>query len=86
MVKDAGLEVVESVWRVYEVGGESPEGQSMLKLGIETLAVMRKGLVERARVISGEEFDEHIRRLNTECTLDLKGSWTFRQTIARRPF
>lgn len=85
VVREAGFEVLESSGRVYEVGGESHDGQMNLKLGLQTLIAMRKGLVERAKVISAEDFDSHIKRIETEIPTSAVGSWAFRQTIARKP-
>jgi SAM-dependent methyltransferase len=84
LVKDAGMEVLESAERSFDVGGDTQDGRTHLTLAIETLASMRKGLVERSGVVPAEVFDEHIRRLRTECG-GLSSQWCFRQTIARKP-
>ena len=84
MLRDAGFEVLETVNRDYGMGGESEEGQKNLRLCIETMRGLRKALVERTKVISGEEFDHHIAELR-KCPPELTGFWRYCETVARKP-
>jgi SAM-dependent methyltransferase len=81
----AGFPEIESEQRTYVVGGASREGQRRLTNLVSGLQVTRPGLVDGLRLISGEEFDDHMRRLESELTTEMIGSVDVVNTIVRKP-
>lgn len=81
----AGFVQIKSSSRLYTIGGPTIEGHRILVNLILALKAARRGLVERLHLIDGAEFDEHIRRIESEITLALTGESEVVNTIARKP-
>lgn len=84
-LREAGFEQIDTGYSVYVVGGPTEEGQRMFNNLVLALKSSRPGLVNALHLISGEEFDEHIRRLTTEVTSDMECKWEIVNSIARKP-
>lgn len=85
LLGEAGFTEITSKPQNHPLGGESPLGQANFVNLIQLLSSMRLSLVERAKVISAEEFDEHWSRLSAANDLKSEGMSYFQQTTARKP-
>lgn len=84
-LEGAGFERIESGRSAYVVGGPTEEGQRMFNNLVSGLRSARPGLVGALSLISGEEFDDHMHRLDTEVTTDMVAHWNIVNTIGRKP-
>lgn len=82
---EAGFTEVESGTTTYVVGGPTREGQRMLSNVVSGVRSARTGLVDGLQLISGSEFDEHLRRFTSEVTPDLTCNWELINTIGCKP-
>lgn len=85
MLKEAGFVEIASRPQNHPLGGESPSGQANFVNVIQLLSSMRRSLVERAKVISAEEFDEHWSRFSAANVPKNEGMSYFQQTTAKKP-
>lgn len=85
LLSEAGFINIVSYPQNHPLGGESALGQANFINLMQLLRSMRLSLVERAKVISDEEFDEHWSRLNAANDPQKEGTSYFQQTVARKP-
>ncbi|HEX2910146.1 MAG TPA: class I SAM-dependent methyltransferase [Chloroflexia bacterium] len=85
-LEKAGFEQIESVVLENALGGRTSQGQRGFSHMIATFESARSGLVDKLKFLSGAEFDEHIRRIKTECTVEQEGIGRSVFTTARKPF
>lgn len=66
-------------------GGNPAAGQSNAVNVVQLLVSMRTSLVERAKVISAQQFDEHWSKFSDGNQAQAEGMSWFQRTIARKP-
>lgn len=84
-MRDTGFVQIESDTRVHIVGGPTVDGQRRLLNLVSALRAARPALVEGLRLMSGEQFDGHMRRVISEITPDMTSPMETINTIARKP-
>lgn len=84
-LREAGFVQIESGTRVHLVGGPTVEGQRRLLNLVSALRAARPALVEGLRLISGDDFDDHMHRITSEVTPDMVSPMETINTIARKP-
>ena len=85
LLAQAGFEILDSAPQDHVAGGTTEHGKGIMKLIIETARSTRKALVETTKLISGDEFDEHLRRLALPEDPPRVGRCRFQVTFARNP-
>jgi SAM-dependent methyltransferase len=83
-LREAGFDQIVSGVQVHIVGGPTVEGQRRLLNLVSALRAARSGLVEGLRLMSGDDFDEHMRRIAREVTPDMVTSMETINTVARK--
>lgn len=85
MLSEAGFEQIETVPQNHSLGGDTAAGQANFVNVVQLLVSMRTSLVERAKVISAQQFDEHWSRFSDANNAQIEGMSWFQRTIARKP-
>ncbi len=85
LLSDAGFVDVTTESQDYVMGGSTPAGKACFVNMVELLASMRASLVDRARVISAADFDDHLTNLRAASDPNLEGICWYRMAIARKP-
>lgn len=85
MLTEAGFDQIETVPQNHPLGGSTAAGQSNFVNVVQLLVSMRTSLVERAKVISAQQFDEHWSKFSDVNNAQAEGMSWFQRTIARKP-
>jgi SAM-dependent methyltransferase len=83
-LRRAGFETIATVRPRFTVGGATAIGQRWWRHWVASLAVARRAVVDVHGLMSGEEFDGHVRTLSGQSMIDQAGHFDHLYTVARR--
>jgi ubiquinone/menaquinone biosynthesis C-methylase UbiE len=85
LLSEAGFVEIITEPQNYAMGGPTPAGKACFRNMVELITSMRESLVMRARVISAEDFDNHLANLIATGNSELEGTCFYQMAIARKP-
>jgi ubiquinone/menaquinone biosynthesis C-methylase UbiE len=85
LLTEAGFVDVTTERQTYSVGGATPLGRANFRNLLGMFSSLRGTLVERARLVSAVDYEEHLARLCAITDQELEGASWFGSAIARKP-